>query len=49
MRIKFERNDNLPTDDTVKMHLVTIIIRSAFVQNGKLHPQLFLDDVFYEL
>ena len=49
LRIKFEHNDNLPTDDIVKMHLVTIIIRSAFAQNGKLYPQLFLDDVLYEL
>ena len=49
MRIKFERNDNLPTDDIVKMHLVKIIIRSAVAQNGKLYPQLFLDDVLYEL
>ena len=49
MRIKFERNDNLPTDDIVKMHLVKIIIRSAVAQNGKFYPQLFLDDVLYEL
>ena len=49
MRIKFECNDNLPTDDIVKMHLVTIIIRSAVAQNGKLYLQLFLDDVLYEL
>ena len=32
MRIKFEGNDNLPTDNTVNMHLVTIIIRSVFFQ-----------------
>ena len=46
MRIKFESNDNLPTDNIVNMHLVTI---SVFVQNGKFYPQWFLDDALYEL
>ena len=49
MKIKFESNDNLPTDNIVNMHLVTIIIRSVFAQNGKFYPQLFLDDGFYKL
>ena len=49
MRIKFESNDNLPTDNIVNMHQVTIVIRSAFAQNCKFYPQLFLDDVLYEL
>ena len=49
MRIEFESNDNLPTDNIVNMHLVTIIIRSVFAQNGKFYSQLFLDDAFYEL
>ena len=48
MRIKFESND-LPTDNIVNMHQVTIVIRSIFVQNGKLYPQLFLDGALYEL
>ena len=34
MKIKFESKDNLPTDNIVNMHLVTII-RSVFAQNGK--------------
>ena len=49
MRIKFESNDNLPTDKIVNIHLSTIIIRSVFAQNGKYYPQLFLDDALYEL
>ena len=44
MKIKFESNDNLPTDNIVNMHQVTIIIRSIFAQNSKFYPQLFLDD-----
>ena len=49
MRIKFESNDNLPTNNVLNMHLVTIIIRRAFAQTGKFYPQLFLDDALYEL
>ena len=49
MRIKFENDDNLPTDKTVHIHLATIIIRSVFAQNGKFYSQLFLDDALYEL
>ena len=48
MKIKFESNDNLPTDKTVNIHLATIIIRSVFAQNGKFYPQLFLDDGLYK-
>ena len=49
MKIKFESNDNLPIDNIINMHQVTIIIRSIFAQNGKFYPQLFLDDTLYEL
>ena len=49
MKTKFESNDNFPTDNIVNMHQVTIIIRSAFAQNGKFYPQLFLDDALCEL
>ena len=49
MRIKFESNDNLQTDNIVNIHQVTIIIRSVFAQNGKFYPELFLDDALYEL
>ena len=28
---------------------MTIIIRSVFEEDGKLYPQVFLDDTFYEL
>ena len=49
MKIKFESNDNLPTDNIINMHQVTIIIRSVFAQNDKFYSQLYLDDVLYEL
>ena len=49
MKKKFESNDNLPIDNVVNMHQVTIIIRSVFAQNNKFYRQLFLDDALSEL
>ena len=49
MKIKFSSNDDLPLNKTRKFHMMTIIIRSVFEDDGKLHPQVFLDDALYEL
>ena len=49
MKIKFESNDNLPTDNIINMQQITIIIRSVFAPNSKFYPQVFLDDTLYEL
>ena len=49
IKTKFETNDNLPTYNIVNILLATIIIRSAFAQNGKFYPQLLLDGALYEL
>ena len=49
MKIKSESDDNLPTDNVVNMHQVTIVIRSVFAQNGKFYPQVFLDGGLYQL
>ena len=41
MKIKFNSDDNLPLNKPLKFHLMTIIIRSAFDEDGKLYPQVF--------
>ena len=48
-KIRFESNDDLPLNKSIKLRLLTIIIRSVFSENGKFYPQLFLDDALYEL
>ena len=48
MKIKFISNGNLPVDKTVDLHLIIIVIRAIFAQNGKYYPQLFLDDGLYD-
>ena len=49
MKIKFNSDDNLPLNKPLKFHLMTITIRSVFEEDGKLYPQLFLDDTLSEL
>ena len=48
-KIRFESNDDLPLSKPIKLHLLTIIIRSVFSEDGNFYPQLFLDDGLYEL
>ena len=42
-KIRFESNDNFPLNKPIKLHLLTIIIRSIFSEDGEFYPQLFLD------
>ena len=49
MKIKFNFDNDLPLNKPPKFHAVTIIIRSVFEEGGRLYPQVFLDDTFYEL
>ena len=49
MKIKFNSDDDLPLNKPLKFHNMTITIRSIFKEDGKLYPQVFLDDTLYEL
>ena len=49
MKIKYNSDDGLPLNKQLKFHNVTITIRSVFEEDGKLYPQVFLDDTLYEL
>ena len=48
MKIKFNSDDNSPLNKPLKFHNMTITIRSVF-EDGKLYPQVFLDDALCEL
>ena len=45
MNIKFNSDDDLPLNKQLKFQNMTITIRSVF--EGKLYPQVFLDDTLY--
>ena len=47
--IRFESNDDFTLNKSIKLSLLTIIIRSVFSEDGKFSPQLSLDDAVYEL
>ena len=49
MKIKFNSDDSLPLNKSLKFRLMTITIRSVFEEDGKLYRQVFLDDTLYEL
>ena len=49
MKIKFNSDDDLPLHKILKLHMITIIVRSVFEEDGKYYPQIFLDECLYEI
>ena len=49
MKIKFNSDDKLRLKESLKSHMMTIIIRSVFEEDRELYLQVFLDDALYEL
>ena len=45
MKIKFNSDDDLQLNKSRKFRLMTLTIRSVFEEDGKLYPQVFLDDI----
>ena len=44
IKIKFDSDDDLPLNKSLKFSLMIIAIRHVFEENVKLYPQVFLDD-----
>ena len=49
MKIKFSSDDDLPLNKILKRHILAIIVRSVFEEDGKYYPQVFLDEYLYEV
>ena len=49
MKINFNTDDKLPLNKPLKLHLLAIIARCIFEEDGKFYHQLYLDDCFHEL
>ena len=49
MKIKFNSDDSFPLNKPLNFLNMIITIRSVFEEDGKLYPQVFLDDTLYEL
>ena len=48
LKIKFNPDDSLPLNKSLKFHNMTVTIRSVFEEDGKLYLQVFLDDILYK-
>ena len=42
-KIKFDTNDDLPLNKPLNLHMLTIIVRFVFEDEGKFYPQVYLD------
>ena len=49
MKTEFNSYDNLPLNKILKLHNMTIIIRTVFQEDGKYYPHVFLNECLYEL
>ena len=49
MKMELNTDNNLPLNKPLKLHMLTIIVRCIFQEDGAFYPQLYLDDCLYEL
>ena len=49
MEIKFDTDDDLPLNKRLKFPTMAIVFRSAFEENDKFYPHMYLDERLYEL
>ena len=44
IKIRFNSDDKLPLNKMLKLHMLTVIVKSVFEENGKYYRQVFLDE-----
>ena len=49
MKIKFDSDDDWPLNKLLKFHILTIVGRSVFEEDGKFYPQVYLNGCLHEL
>ena len=49
MKIKFDSDDNLPLNELLKLHNLTVVVRSVLQEDNMYYPQIFLDECLYEI
>ena len=48
-KIKFNSDDELPLNKTIKIPSIIIVLRDVFHENNKYYPQVFLVECLYKL
>ena len=49
MKVKFNSDDNLPLNKMLTLHILRVIVRSVFEEDGKYYPQVILDECLHEV
>ena len=49
MELKFSSDDYLSFNKLLKFHMLTVVVRSVFEEDGKYYPHILLGECFYEL
>ena len=49
MKIKFNSDNNLPLNKTLRLHSLAITVRSIFQEDNKSYPQVVLDECLHNL
>ena len=49
MKIKFNLDDDLPLNKTLKLYNIVILARFSFHEGKSYYPQLFFDECWYKL
>ena len=49
MEAEFNSDDNLSLNKMLKLHMLTVIDRPVFEEDGKYYPQVFSDECLYEV
>ena len=49
IKIKFDSDDELPLNKTIKSPIITIVVRAVFHENNKYYLQVFLEEYLYEM
>ena len=44
IKIKFNSDDDLPLNKILKLHNLTLLVRSVSQEDNKYYPQVFLDE-----
>ena len=42
-------DDNLPLNEVLNLHNLTIAVRSVFQEDSKYYPQVFFDECLYKI
>ena len=48
IKIKFNSDHNVPLNEILKLHDLTVVASSAFQEDKKYYPQVFLYECLYE-